>query len=158
MKIRNFYLYFLGLILSASLQSTAFAGSVNLLPATVSPKYQQECAACHLAYPPGLLPRRSWIRLMNNLESHFGSDASIDLKEVQEISVWLDANAGTYKRVRAEPKDDRLTESDWFVRKHRKIEAEVWLRDSVKSKANCAACHTQAERGNYDDDAVMIPK
>lgn len=158
MKIRNFYLYFLGLILSASLQSTAFAGSENLLPATVSPKYQQECAACHLAYPPGLLPRRSWIRLMNNLESHFGSDASIDLKEVQEISVWLAANAGTYKRVRAEPKDDRLTESDWFVRKHRKIEAEVWLRDSVKSKANCAACHTQAERGNYDDDAVMIPK
>lgn len=158
MKIRNIHLYFLGLILSASLQSTAFAGSENLLPATVSPKYQQECAACHLAYPPGLLPRRSWIRLMNNLESHFGSDASIDLKEVQEISVWLDANAGTYKRVRAEPKDDRLTESDWFVRKHRKIEAEVWLRDSVKSKANCAACHTQAERGNYDDDAVTIPK
>ena len=158
MKIRNFYFYFLGLILSASLQSTTFAGSENLLSATVSPKYQQECAACHLAYPPGLLPRRSWIRLMNNLESHFGSDASIDLKEVQEISVWLDANAGTYKRVRAEPKDDRLTESDWFVRKHRKIEAEVWLRDSVKSKANCAACHTQAERGNYDDDAVMIPK
>lgn len=95
---------------------------------------------------------------MNNLESHFGTDASIDLKEVQEISVWLDANAGTYRRVRAEPKDDRLTESDWFVRKHRKIEAEVWLRDSVKSKANCAACHTQAERGNYDDDAVNIPK
>lgn len=158
MKIRNFYLYFLGLILSASLQSTAFAGSENLLPATVLPKYQQECAACHLAYPPGLLPRRSWIRLMNNLESHFGTDASIDLKEVQEISVWLDANAGTYRRVRAEPKDDRLTESDWFVRKHRKIEAEVWLRDSVKSKANCAACHTQAERGNYDDDAVNIPK
>lgn len=158
MKIRNFYFYFLGLILSAGLHSAVFAGNENLLPATVSPKYQQECAACHLAYPPGLLPRRSWIRLMNNLESHFGTDASIDLKEVQEISVWLDANAGTYKRVRAEPKDDRLTESDWFVRKHRKIEAEVWLRDSVKSKANCAACHTQAERGNYDDDAVNIPK
>lgn len=158
MKIKNFYLYFFGLMFSVSLQGVAIAGSENLLPATVSPKYQQECAACHLAYPPGLMPRRSWIRLMNNLEQHFGSDASIDSKNIQEISVWLGANAGTYKRVRAEPKDDRLTESDWFVRKHRKIEDEVWLRDSVKSKANCAACHTQAERGNYDDDAVNIPK
>ena len=158
MKISNLYLYFLGLMFSVGLQSVAIAGSENLLPATVSPKYQQECAACHLAYPPGLLPRRSWIRLMNNLEQHFGSDASIDSKDIQEISVWLSANAGTYKRVRAEPKDDRLTESDWFVRKHRKIEDEVWLRDSVKSKANCVACHTQAERGNYDDDAVNIPK
>jgi hypothetical protein len=95
---------------------------------------------------------------MNNLEQHFGSDASIDAKDIQEISVCLGANAGTYKRVRAEPRDDRLTESDWFVRKHRKIEDEVWLRDSVKSKANCAACHIQAERGHYDDDGVTIPK
>jgi len=57
------------------------------------------------------------------------------------------------------PKTDRLTESDWFVRKHRKIDPEVWLRDAVKEqKQNCAACHTQAESGNYDDDAVTIPK
>jgi len=158
MKGKPYFLYFIGLMLCGGVQSVTFADSDNLLPATMSPKYQQECAACHLAYPPGLLPRQSWIRLMNNLEQHFGSDASVDLKDVQEISVWLSANAGTYKRVRAEPKNDRLTESDWFVRKHRKIESEVWLRDSVKSKANCAACHTQAERGNYDDDAVMIPK
>ena len=158
MQSRKFYFYFLGLMLGAGLQNLTFAGSENLLPATLSPKYQQECAACHLAYPPGFLPSRSWLRLKNNLEQHFGFDASIDAKDIQEISTWLDANAGTYKRARAEPKDDRLTESDWFVRKHRKIEDEVWLRDAVKSKANCAACHTQAERGNYDDDGVKIPK
>jgi hypothetical protein len=158
MKRKACFLYSIGLALCGGVLSLAFAGSDNLLPATMLPKYQQECAACHLAYPPGLLPGQSWIRLMSNLEQHFGSDASIDLKDVQEMSVWLGANAGTYKRVRAEPQNDRLTESDWFVRKHRKIDPEVWLRDSVKSKANCAACHTQAERGNYDDDAVTIPK
>ena len=36
----------------------ATAGSVPLLP-----KYQQECAACHVAYPPGMLPADSWQRL-----------------------------------------------------------------------------------------------
>jgi len=105
MKRKACFLYLIGLTLCGGLPSLAIAGSDNLLPATMSPKYQQECAACHLAYPPGLLPRQSWIRLMNNLEQHFGSDASIDLKDVQEISVWLGANAGTYKRVRAEPKN-----------------------------------------------------
>lgn len=148
------------LVLSAIsiFHQSAFADSGNLMPAKISPKYQQECAACHLAYPPGLLPARSWTRVMNNLESHYGSDASIDSATVKELTIWLTAHAGTYKRVRAEPKDDRLTESDWFIRKHRKIENEVWLRDSIKSKANCAACHLSAERGNYDDDEVVIPK
>ena len=136
----------------------AVADSDNLMPAMISPKYQQECAACHLAYPPGLLPARSWARVMNNLESHYGSDASIDPATVKELTTWLTANAGTYKRVRAEPKDDRLTESDWFVRKHREIDRAVWLRDSIKRKANCAACHQSAEQGNYDDDEVVIPK
>ena len=34
--------------------------------------YTQECAACHLAYPPGLLPAASWQRLMGGLGKHFG--------------------------------------------------------------------------------------
>jgi mono/diheme cytochrome c family protein len=27
----------------------------------------------------------------------------------------------------------------------------------VKSAANCAACHTGAERGNFDDDNIRLP-
>lgn len=158
MQIGQFLIYFLGLTFGSVTLNPVMAGSENLFPAKISPQYQQECAACHLAYPPALLPRQSWIRMMNNLEHHFGSDASIDIEAVKEVSVWLNDNAGTYKRVRAQPKDDRITESDWFVRKHRKIEEAVWLRDAIKSRANCAACHTQAERGNYDDDHVVIPK
>ena len=151
-------LYFYTVALGLLAQNPVTAGSKNLLPSTHSPQYQQECSSCHLAYPPAFLPRQSWRRLMNNLENHFGSDASIDSESIRQISLWLEANGGTYKRVRGEPKDDRITESDWFVRKHRKIEEAIWLRDSIKSKANCAACHSQAERGNYDDDDVVIPK
>lgn len=140
------------------LSFAAMADSDRLMPSKVPNAYQQECASCHLAYPPGLLPARSWKNMMSNLEHHYGTDASIDAQTAKEITAWLTDHAGTYKRVKEAPRDDRITMSTWFERKHRKVEEEVWLRDSVKSRANCAACHTQAERGNYDDDHVVIPK
>ena len=32
--------------------------------------YIEECGACHLAYPPGLLPVQSWRGIMSDLEDH----------------------------------------------------------------------------------------
>ncbi len=122
------------------------------------PKYQQECAACHLAYPPGMLPAASWKRVMAGLPKHYGTDASLDPATVRELSAWLGANAGTYKRVSEEPPQDRITTSGWFERKHRKIAPETWKRAAIGSRANCAACHTSADKSDFDDDSVRIPK
>ena len=94
-------------------------GDQRMVP--LLPKYQQECAACHLAYPPGMLPAASWKRVMANLPRHYGTDASLDPATVKELSTWLGANAGTYKRVSEEPPQDRITTSSWFERKHREI-------------------------------------
>ena len=139
--------------------STAVAGgSKDFQPLVMSEKYRSECASCHLAYPPALLPLATWRRLLGSLDKHYGVDASLEPAEVLEISKWLEPLAGTYKKVREEPQEDRITKAAWFVREHRKIEAEVWLRSSIKSAANCAACHTTAEQGNYNDDIVRIPK
>ncbi len=33
--------------------------------------YQQECAGCHMAYPPGMLPPASWQRIMGSLDKHY---------------------------------------------------------------------------------------
>ena len=150
----------LGTLLLAVVSGTVAiaGGSKDLLPATISDKYRTECASCHLAYPPALLPLASWRRLLGNLDNHYGVDASLEPAEVLEISRWLEPLAGTYKKVREEPKDDRITNAAWFVREHRKIEADVWLRPSIKSAANCAACHTTADEGNYNDKFVRIPK
>jgi len=123
------------------------------------PKYQQECAACHLAYLPGMLPAASWQRLMTNLPKHFGSDASLDPASVSELSRWLVGNAGTYKHVgSAAPPADRSTRSAWFVRKHDEVAAATWQRASVKSAANCVACHAQAEQGDFNEHRIRIPK
>ena len=145
----------LALSLGTTLPTLADRG--REMPLNVPPVYQQECAACHLAYPPGLLPAISWQRVMGGLDHHYGTDAGLEPAQVQDIGRWLNANAGTYKRVREAPPEDRITRSSWFERKHRKIEAAVWKLPSVKSAAQCAACHTGAEQGRFEDDNLRMP-
>lgn len=121
-------------------------------------KYRDECAACHMAYPPGFLPAASWQHQMSHLEKHYGADAGLDAATVQSIDRWLQAEGGTYKRAGEITADHRISSSAWFARKHREIADATWKRASIKSKANCVACHTQAEQGNFDEHAVRIPK
>ena len=78
----------------------AWADSRQMPESSMLPAYKQECAGCHMAYPPGMLPASSWSRMMKGLDQHYGTDASLDPAMVRQISVWLEAHAGTYKRVR----------------------------------------------------------
>ena len=94
---------------------------------------------------------------MTGLDKHYGTDASLDAATVQQLSHWLQSHAGTYKRVAEEPPQDRISKSAWFERKHRAIAPQVWALASVKSAANCAACHTGADKGMFDDDNLQYP-
>ena len=119
--------------------------------------YTQECAACHTAYPAGMLPAASWQRIMKGLDHHYGTDASLDADSVRQISTWLTSNAATRGRTSEAPPEDRITRSAWFVRKHDEVHPDVWKLPSVKSAANCAACHTRADRGDFDEDNIRMP-
>jgi mono/diheme cytochrome c family protein len=81
----------------------ALADSRNMLPRNELAAYTQECAACHMGFAPGFLPASSWNHMMKTLDKHYGTDASLDAATVQQISTWLAANAGTYKRVAEAP-------------------------------------------------------
>lgn len=122
------------------------------------PQYREECSACHVAYPPRLLPAESWRRLMADLPHHFGTDASVDAATAKQLSDWLVANAGTGRRAGEAPPQDRITRSAWFVHEHDEVPAAVWKRASVRSPSNCAACHTRAEQGVFDEHDVRIPR
>jgi hypothetical protein len=122
------------------------------------PKYAQECSACHVAYPVGMLPAASWQRIMGSLGKHYGTDASLDDASAREIGAWLKANAGTYRRASEAPPQDRISLSTWFVRTHDEVAAATWKRASIGSAANCSACHTTAAEGNYSEHKVRIPK
>jgi Dihaem cytochrome c len=157
--IKPFALPLGALVFTAACVTSALAQSRGAQLAPL-PKYQQECSACHLAYPPGMLPARSWQRIMGSLGKHYGTDASLDEADVRQIGSWLQAHGGTYKRVNEEPPLDRITSSAWFLRKHnaREVAPEVWKRASVGSAANCTACHTKAATGSFSEREITIPR
>ncbi|WP_145111893.1 diheme cytochrome c [Cereibacter sediminicola] len=117
-----------------------------------------ECSACHMAYPAALLPARSWRALMADLPNHFGEDASLDDRTRAEIEAYLVANAAdsagggrSLRGVAATDTPLRISELPWFRREH-SDEVTPRMLEKARSMANCAACHTGAERGNFDDD------
>ena len=129
-----------------------------LQPAQTNAKFQQECSTCHIAYAPGLLPAESWRKVMAGLDKHFGSDASLTDRENKEITAFLVNNASN--RWSAPTAPLRISESIWFKRKHdsHEISPAVWKNPLVKSPANCAACHLQAERGDFSERNIRMPK
>ena len=123
--------------------------------------YAQECGSCHVAYPPGLLPAASWQRLMAGLPRHFGIDASLEPATAQAIGGWLVQHAGSDRKLRREPApppEDRISRSAWFVREHREVPASTWALPAVKSAANCGACHTRAEQGDFSERHIRLPR
>jgi nitrate/TMAO reductase-like tetraheme cytochrome c subunit len=131
-------------------------------------KFKAECTSCHMAYLPGLLPGRSWTKLMNGLDKHFGEDASIDEKSKKEILDFLVKNSSdnnvsrrSSKILSTIGKNDapiRISETEYFIRKHDELSSSVFKRKAIGSKANCIACHQNAEMGNFNEDEVRIPK
>jgi hypothetical protein len=121
-------------------------------------KWKAECGNCHLAYPPNLLPAPAWRRVMAGLDKHFGTDASVDAGAAAEIGAFLERNAGQGRKRGSDSGTLRITETAWFVRKHDEVPMAAWKNPRVKTAANCGACHSGAERGDFDEDAVRIPR
>lgn len=120
--------------------------------------YQAECGSCHVAFPPRLLPAASWREMMSGLDKHFGTDASLEPVVAQEIGAFLEKNASSRKQEPSAKPLLRISETRWFVREHDEVPQRVWKNPLVKSPANCAACHTQAESGKYGERNIRMPK
>ncbi len=144
------------LFVTVVLLSPAFAAKIPM-PSDMPKAYDAECASCHMAYPPGLLSEKSWQNVMSGLSKHFSTDASIDQKDQIKISNWLKKNAATRQKYSELAPDNRITKTSWFIRKHDEIKADVWKRPSIKSPANCGACHTNSAEGIFSEKNVAIP-
>jgi hypothetical protein len=131
------------------------ADADDRLVVPTSSVWSKECGACHLAYPPSLLPARSWRAIMGTLDKHYGSDASIDPTTAAEVTAVLEQHAG---RDRGVTPTNRITDTAWFRREHREVPAATWKHAQVKSAANCGACHQGADRGDYGERSVRLPR
>lgn len=128
------------------------------LSAPPNERWRAECGSCHIAYPPQLLPAHAWKRLMSQLDKHFGTDASADPAAVAEISAYLERYSGSGRRAQAASGSLRITETAWFVHEHDEVPPAAWQRPAVKSAANCSACHTGADQGDFRKRSIRVPR
>lgn len=130
-------------------------------------QWREECDSCHLAFHPSLLPAPSWIRILAGQAQHFGSDLALDEATRQALQDFLTANAAERQQTEAAVKimqslaagenPLRITDTPYWVHKHRAIRPAQWAQPSIKSKANCTACHQDAQAGTFEDGAMHIP-
>ena len=130
--------------------------------------YVAECASCHMAYPPGLLPARSWQKLMGGLSNHFGDNAELDPVTTVELTRYLvdnSADESNYRRSRKIMRSLdshsiplRITELPYIQHKHDEIPQRfIRANKQVGSLSNCVACHRGAEQGSFSERDISIP-
>ncbi|MGB5867133.1 MAG: diheme cytochrome c [Arcobacteraceae bacterium] len=130
--------------------------------------YIKECGSCHFTFQAGLLPQRSWTKMMNNLENHFNTDASLEKEDYDAILNYLSKNSSEnameYKRSRKITNSIssydtplKITDVPYFIQKHRELPQRVITQKDVKTLSNCMACHTTANKGIYSERAIKIP-
>jgi hypothetical protein len=133
-----------------------------------NPQYTQDCGTCHLAYPPGLLPARSWNHLIDTLDNHFGENAELPPADRERLRAFLTQNAADQvsdkrsRRVMASLRGAtpaRITDIPYIVAKHREIpRGAIGPNAQVKSLSDCAACHGPgAAQGVFHEHDVVIP-
>lgn len=145
------------LTLLLGLALPAFADRMPL-PANTPASYKAECTSCHMAFQPALLTANDWRKTMNGLKDHFGTDATVDMPKQQEITNFLERNAGDVSKLGSAGEPPRITQTARFIRKHREIPAKYWKDPRIKSAANCEACHRGAAEGNYSERDILIPE
>lgn len=121
-----------------------------------------------MLYPTGLLPARSWAKMMGGLKDHFGENASLDASTAKHISEFLANNAADHTAMRRSQKIAnsiaagdaplRISETNYFKRHHHEVGKKIWTRKGVGSPANCGACHPRAEEGVFSEDEIKIPR
>ncbi len=126
--------------------------------AQIDPVTRAECTDCHMFYHPSLLPAEDWKQLMGTLDNHYGEDASLDPETTAHIRDWLMAHAAETADTRASKVFDLdpaagitgLTDTPFWKSRHGGIPESAFRNPEVGSRANCAACHDDAESGWFN--------
>ena len=56
---------------------------------TADQQLTDECGACHMVFPPKMLPTLSWVKIMAGLSDHFGENAALDDTTARQIEAIL---------------------------------------------------------------------
>lgn len=130
--------------------------------------WRDECGSCHAVFYPALLPARSWQKMMAEQDQHFDSDLGLDNATTAEVLKFMVDNSAdkhlteaAFKIEQSVPEEQtplRITETPYWIKKHHEVTTADWVNPLVLSKSNCAACHSDADEGTFEDGAMQIPK
>jgi len=149
------YAFNLMAVIAFVFSSMAAHADSSMKFASNNPIWMEECASCHVAFPPQLLTKENWQRMMGGLDKHFGVIASLDAKDNKTILDFLQKNAGSGEGHSASSL--RISKTSWFIDEHHEVSRNTWAIPAVKSRSNCTACHVNAERGDWSEHGVRMP-
>jgi cytochrome b len=84
--------------------------------------------------------------------AYFRGDALIPREDAER-----DAGYKINRSIDPRETPERITETPYWRDKHHKIAQTVWRSAKVTSRANCVACHREAERGVFAGGKVPAP-
>ena len=132
-----------------------------------NPIFVEQCGDCHKIYPPFLLPKASWGKVMRDLDNHFGeeiTEANITKSQQSTIKAFLYANsAETSTRESAvkimksleKRRPKAITKTPYWRETHKDIPRSAFKTKKIKDKSNCTACHKNFDDGILDDMNII---
>lgn len=143
----------------AALAALSLPAQATEVPPMAAEPARTECSACHMAYPPGLLPARSWKAIMGSLDKHFGENASLDPATAKKIEDYLVANSaeamgftGVTRGLAADQTPLRIADMPWWRSIHGDPAGRWFHSGRVAGPGDCAACHEGAQQGFFHDE------
>ena len=131
--------------------------------------FDEKCSKCHKNYPPFMLPKASWEKLMDGLSNHFGEEIlehNISKSERASIKEYLlthSAETSTHKiafktlESLGEMRPLSITKSPYWREAHAHLDASLFKHPLVKDRSNCFACHRNFEYGLFDNSYIHLP-
>ena len=147
-------------LLAAAVVCGVVVAAPRTFPLVTDAAYRKECGACHMAFPPQLLPERSWQRVMGSLDSHFGDSAKLDSSTQQKISAYLAGNSADRANnaesmqimasLRNGDTPDRISKVPYIEGMHAAVLEPRWKgTPRPKTLAECSVCHFRADTGDF---------
>ncbi len=130
-------------------------------------EWHDNCDSCHVAYHPSLLPAHSWQRLFDEEMHHFGEGLYLDIETMVILRNYAVNNSAentnrevswrTVKSLGPHEHPNRISETPYWEAVHKHLGEDIWDGYGIYGKADCAACHLDAETGGFMNGGMHVP-
>lgn len=104
--------------------------------------YLENCASCHIALPPAVLPTQTWQQVLQDSQ-HYGTQLP-PLVDPPRLLVWNYLRTFSRPQAKEEETPYRVDDSRYFTALHPKVKLPRPVQIT-----SCVSCHTGAAEYNF---------